>query len=204
MTLPPDFDSLVGSDLSADERRRLRRTHELLVAAGPPPELPPSLEAGPTMAMTLARPRRQVRRGVMLLAAALTVVALAFFGGYLAGNRGGGLASGRTLHLTGTKAAPGALAALRILPVDSAGNFPMRLSAEGLPKLPPHGYYEVFLVRGGKPLAPCGSFIVAGGDSAVSVQLNAPYDLRPGDSWFVTRQLPGHHEAGPVVLRPTA
>jgi hypothetical protein len=35
----------------------------------------------------------------------------------------------------------------------------------------------------------------------VSVRLNAPYDLRKGDGWVVTRQLPGRREAGPVVLK---
>ena len=204
MTRPPDFDMLVGTDLPADERERLLRVHEQLLTAGPPPELPPQIEAGPTLAMTLARPRGRVKRGVLLLAATLVVLALAFLGGYIAGNHGGGLASGRTLELKGTPAAPAALGSLRIEQVDAAGNWPMQLSARGLPKLPARGYYEVFLVRGGKPLAPCGSFIVAGTGGAVSVRLNAPYHLRPGDSWVVTRQMPGDHEAGTVVLRPTA
>ena len=41
--MTPDFDELVGNDLGSEERDRLRRAHELLVAAGPLPELPPSL-----------------------------------------------------------------------------------------------------------------------------------------------------------------
>jgi Anti-sigma-K factor rskA len=203
MTHPPDLETLVGSDVPAEERERLRRVHELLVAAGPPAELSPELEAGPTLAMTLARRPRRARRRVLLLAAALVLVALAFLGGYLSANRGGGLASGRTLKLAGTSAAPGALAALRLDPVDAAGNWPMVLSAAGLPKLPPRGYYEVFLVRDGRPFAPCGAFVV-GKRRAISVHLNAPYHLLPGDSWIVTRQLPGQHEPGAVVLEPTA
>lgn len=204
MTQPPDFETLVGSDIGSDERERLRRVHELLVLAGPPAELSPELEAGPTLAMTLGRRRRPARRRVMLLAAALVLVALAFLGGYISGNSGGGLAGSRTLRLAGTRAAPGALAALRLDRVDSAGNWPMQLSAKGLPKLPAHGYYEVFLVRNGKPFAPCGAFVVGGRSAAISVHLNAPYRLRPGDSWIVTKQLPGNHEPGAVVLRPTA
>src|ERR671936_1903421 len=39
MTRPPDFDELVGPDAEAGERERLRRLHDLLVAAGPPPDL---------------------------------------------------------------------------------------------------------------------------------------------------------------------
>ena len=41
-----DFDQLVDvADLSPEERARLERVHEMLVAAGPPPELPGELLA---------------------------------------------------------------------------------------------------------------------------------------------------------------
>jgi hypothetical protein len=86
--------------------------------------------------------------------------------------------------------------------VDEAGNWPMRLSVTGLPKLPEHGYYEVYLTRKGKPFAPCGVFVVAGKAGAISVHLNAPYKVRTGDSWVVTKQLPGNDGVGPVVLHP--
>jgi hypothetical protein len=203
MTREPDFDELVGLDVEPGERERLRRVHELLLQAGPPPELSPEIESGPTLAMTLGRPPRQIRRRVLLLAAAIVVVALAFLGGYLAGNRGGGLASAQTLRLAGTRIAPAALASLRIEPVDEAGNWPMQLNVTGLPKMPPHGYYAVFLVRNGKIYAPCGTFVVAGADRGTSVHLNAPYQIHAGDSWVVTKQMPGRKEPGPVVLRPT-
>jgi hypothetical protein len=206
MTRPPNFDDLVDPDLDLDpaERERLRRMHDLLVTAGPPPELTPEFEAGPTLAMTLGRStRRRVQRRTALLAAAVVVLLLAFLGGYIAGNGSdNGLANGRLLKLKGTKAAPAALASLRLQPVDASGNWPMRLSVRGLPKLPPKGYYEVFLVREGKIYAPCGSFVVASADSTVSVQLNAPYRLRQGDGWVVTKQLPGVRKAGAVVLKP--
>jgi hypothetical protein len=200
MTPPPEFDEVVGAEVGAAERARLQRVHNLLVAAGPPPELSPELEAGPTLAMTLGRKPGRARRRVMLLAAAVVVLLLAFLGGYLAGNRGGGLASQTSLRLTGTKAAPNALASLRILPVDSSGNWPMRLSATGLPKLGHKWYYEVFLVRDGKIYAPCGSFVSTG---TVDVTLNAPYRLKPHDTWVVTKQERGDRTAGTVVLRPT-
>ena len=206
MMRTPDFDELVGLDVGPGERERLRRVHELLLEAGPPPELSPELEAGPTLAMTLGGRAREhhVRRRLMLLAATVAVVALAFLGGYLAGNRGGGLASARTLRLAGTSAAPSALASLRIEPADAAGNWPMQLNVTGLPKMPAHGYYAVFLVRNGKIYAPCGTFVVAGTAHGTSVRLNAPYELEHGDTWVVTRQMPGRREPGPVVLRPTA
>jgi len=88
--MTPDFDELVGFDVEGPERERLRRVHDLLVQAGPPAEISPELEAGPALALTLGRRRRpKVRRTAMLLAAAVAVLALAFLGGYLAGNGGG-------------------------------------------------------------------------------------------------------------------
>jgi hypothetical protein len=106
------------------------------------------------------------------------------------------------LKLEGTSLAPSALASLRIEPVDPSGNWPMRLSAVGLPKLPERGYYEVFVTRHGKIFAPCGTFVVRDAKTGVSVPLNAPYRLQKGDGWVVTRQEPGQHTPGRIVLRP--
>ena len=203
MMRPPDFDDLVGPEVEQAERARLRAVHDLLVQAGPPAELSPELEAGPTLALTMQRRQRRGGRKVLLLAAALALVAMAFLAGYITGNgKGDGLSSGTTMSLVGTKAAPRALASLRIQPADAAGNWPMKISVTGLPKLPPHGYYTVYLVRNGKPFAPCGFFVISARDRGTSVWLNAPYKLQPRDTWVVTKQLPGHHETGPVVLRP--
>src|SRR5205085_3019640 len=80
VTGPPEFEDVVGTDLPEREQERLRRVHDLLIAAGPPAELPPHIEAGPTLGTTLARPRRHGQRRVMLLAAAVIVLALAFLG----------------------------------------------------------------------------------------------------------------------------
>jgi hypothetical protein len=181
----PDFDELVG-DVKRDDRQRLLRVHDLLVSAGPPPELPPHLEAGPTLAMTLGgRRRRRVQRRVALLAAAIVVLLLAFLGGYIVGNDNQS-ASGKVLRLAGTAAAPHAEASLRIEDADSSGNWPMELAALGLPKLPSHGYYEVYLVRHGQIVGPCGSFVVKDPKVGITVELNAPYRLHYGDSWVVT------------------
>ncbi len=206
MTRTPNFGELVGTDLAPEERERLERVHDLLVRAGPPAELAPELERGPTLAMTLGGPRnRHVVRRMALLAAAIMVLLLVFLGGYVTGNHGGGgLSGGHTLKLVGTPQAPAALASLHVASADSAGNWPMTLSATGLAKLPPHGYYEVFLTRNGKIWAPCGTFRVQSATTAISVKLNTPYDLHRGDGWVVTRQLPGQHEAGPVVLAQQA
>jgi hypothetical protein len=198
-----DFDELVGADLAPAERARLRGVHDLLVQAGPPPEVPPHLEAGPTLGMTLARRprRRMVTRRVALLAAALCALSVAFLFGYLAANSGDSLAHERTLRLAGTTLAPNALASLRVYPPDTAGNWPMKLAGTGLPKLGPKGYYEVFLVRGDE-YEPCGGFVVKSATTPISVTLNAPYRLRSSDRWVVTQQQRGVRKVGPVVLRP--
>jgi hypothetical protein len=199
VTRSPDFDELVGTDLAPDEREGLRRVHELLVTAGPPPELGPEIEAGPTLAMTLGLRRRRPRRRVALLAAAIVALGLAFAAGFIAGNGNGpGLGGGHALRLEGTPQAPNALASLRVEPVDASGNWPMQLSVRGLPK----GYYVVFLVRGGKLYAPCGAFVVRSEASGVSVSLNAPYDLRRGDTWAVARYARDERPKRTVVLRP--
>ena len=181
--------------------------HELLLQADPPPELAPEIEAGPTLAMTLARQKREhhVRRRLALIAAAVAAVAVVFLGGYIIGNRGtGGDAPAKTMSLKGTAAAPGALASLRIDHADAAGNWPMELSVTGLPKLPGREYYVVYLVRDGKPWAPCGTFVVAGATHGTSVRLNAPYELEKGDTWWVMKQMPDDSAPGAVVLKPAA
>src|SRR5947207_1021289 len=138
-------------------RARVEPPAEAPDTASPEPGPPDRAEAGPTLAMTLVRPRLRVHRRTLLLAAAIVVLLLAFVGGYVVGN-GSGTSEGHTLRLQGTSLAPAALASLHIEPVDTAGNWPMRISVTGLPKLPPRGYYEVYLVRDGRLFAPCGGF----------------------------------------------
>jgi hypothetical protein len=205
MSRGPDFDELVDDEVDPRERDRLRRTHELLVTAGPPPELTPEMEAGPTLGMTLGRrSTRHMQRRIALLAAALVLLSLVFLGGFITGNDsdGGGIGAAHVLKLRGTSLAPDALASLSIEPADPAGNWPMRLSVVGLPKLPPRGYYEVFVTRHGKIFAPCGIFVVRDAKTGATVPLNAPYKLEEGDGWVVTRQNPGQHTPGRIVMRP--
>jgi hypothetical protein len=58
----------------------------------------------------------------------------------------------------------------------------------------------MFLTKGHKPAATCGTFrVVQGGDS---VRLNAPYNFRSFDGWVVTREVPGSGKH-PVVLTTT-
>ena len=82
MTTPPNFDDLIGVDLTGPERERLLAVHEQLLTAGPPPELPPQLESGPTLAMTLGRTgSAKVTRRVALHAAPLCILGVAFLFG---------------------------------------------------------------------------------------------------------------------------
>jgi len=198
----PSLEDLIGADMSGEERERLRQVHGMLLEAGPPPELSPKLEEGPTLGMTLQRKRALKRRAMLLLAATLAVVGV-FLGGYAVANRGG---SGPTPVLSqalkGTALAPQAQGTLEVWDLRD-GNWPMTLSVVGLKQLAPHRYYEVYLLRHGKPWGSCGTFRVEGPSTGVvTVTLTAPYTLKKGDSWVVTEPGAGGTEPGKTVLRP--
>lgn len=197
MTRPPDFDELVGEDLAADERARLRGVHDLLVAAGPPAELSPALDRAPSVGGSVRFLPRRRRGAVLLLAAALA--AAAFGGGFLTRAATHGSATKSATHVIpmhGTAAAPDALASIALLTADEAGNWPMRFTVQGLPKLPRGGYYELYVTKHGRITASCGVFNVHGGRTVVS--LNAPY-TKGFDGWIVTKHLPGRPE---IATRP--
>jgi hypothetical protein len=200
---PPDFDELIGTDVSQRERERLGRVHDLLIEAGPPPEISPELEAGPDMLVTYRfRPRKKGPRRTWILVAAALVVAAVFFGGFVTGRSSTSsdeFANARVVELHATAQAPkAAFASIGIGARDSGGNWPMRIVAQGLPRLGGKGYYEVFLTREGKIVAPCGTF-KSTSRSAVAY-LNAPYRLGPGTGWVVTAQKQGDKTPGAVVL----
>jgi hypothetical protein len=109
-----NFDELLGGDdLAPEEEEKLRRVHELLVEAGPPPDLPPALEhpaAPPQEADVIHYPflarRRNAALAIVAVAAALTALA----GGYAWGH---------------SKAKPASLTAVRTVPMHgSAGQRP--------------------------------------------------------------------------------
>jgi hypothetical protein len=183
----PDFDELVGDDLPAAERDRLRRAHDLLVAAGPPPDLPPALERVPVPGEVRGfLPRR--RRGA-LLALAAALAAAAFGVGYLVADRdGSGTQTFETdfsLAMRGTQAAPGAVASLLVGKIDDDGNWPMELTVRNLTPLE-NERYELFLTRRGALGPSCGTFFVRS-DKAIT-HLNAPYRLRNYDGWVIVRE----------------
>ena len=203
----PSFEELVGAEATGEERERLRHVHELLLEVGPPPELTPKLRKAPGSSGVIRLQRQRVvkRRGLLILAAAVSIAAVFAAGYSVANSRQGGSAAevAKTLELTGTRLAPNAQATLEVWK-PRAGNWPMALSVTGLAKLPPHFYYYVYLVRDGKPWAPCGAFRVASTSQTLTVTLNAPYKLRKGDTWVVTRPAAHGIEPGKTVLRPVS
>jgi Anti-sigma-K factor rskA len=194
------FEELVGGgDLTPEEEARLRRVHELLVQAGPPPDLPPELErpTRPPTAEILQFPLLPKRRWALLAVAAAAVLLVVFAGGYLVGHaKPTSFSAQRVVPMHGGSA----LAVLQLGRSDSVGNWPMLLEVNGLPQQRnPGAYYELWLTKNGKPIAPCGAFRVA--KRTTTVRLSVPYALRGFDGWVVTRQPPRDHgRPGPVVL----
>ena len=190
----PRFTDLVGDDLPEEEAARLRRVHRMLVEAGPPPELPPSLADGPAErpSWNIAfLPRRRVGAALLIAAA---IALLAFGGGYLAGNRHAGFTAQHAIPMHGTNGVQ-ATAALELANRDASGNWPIRMVVRGLPDLGRKGYYELFLTRGTREVASCGTFVVGGQET--SVRLNAPYLLPAGShpGWVVVSHIRGHPES---------
>ncbi|MGZ4384023.1 MAG: anti-sigma factor domain-containing protein [Gaiellaceae bacterium] len=192
----PDFDELIGEEPEGGERERLEHVHELLLQAGPPPELPASLVRASVQEL---RPRSTARSRTVLLLLAATIAIVVFAVGYVAG-RGHGNASAYawTEPLHATASAPrGATGTISANKADSNGNWRMSVSVTGLKALPKGGYYVVLLVRHGKTVAPCGFFTVHG-TATTQVQLNVPYPRTPADGWTIVAHK--HEKPGRTLL----
>ena len=177
-TNPPPFDDLIEAD--DPDRARLQQAHELLIAAGPPPELPPRLESAPAepKAAVINFPRRRYTA-----IAAVAVAACVLFGvGYTIGGRDSPDKPVQTIAMEGAK---GATASINLLAPDKAGNWPMQLEVSGLPALPTGKSYTLWLTRDGALAESCGSFVV--GDGTTKVPLNAPYKLKQFESWVIVK-----------------
>ncbi len=181
-------------DLSADEQERLRRVHDLLVEAGPPPELPASLRRTPRPEQPFSLRRRAV---AIALAAAIAVVA--FGAGFFAGDEGDEFEPVRTVAMRGVGSAAGAAATIELGEPDDAGNFPVRLRVQGLQPVGREGYYELLLTHDGEAIASCGTFKVESGDT--SVPLTVGYAIDRFDGWVVTAHRQRHVDNPPIVLR---
>ena len=170
VTGPPEFRDLVGDDLSAEERARLERVHDMLVEAGPPPELPPSLAEAPA-----------TRRAASLLAAAPPPRRRA---GPRRGDRCRGLprrirrrlqpqrlrADARGFDAGHRRRARRARRRSSSEPPTTAATGRCSSRCSGLPRLSRGAvYYQLFLTRNGKPIAPCGGFNVKAGTTTVEV-----------------------------------
>jgi hypothetical protein len=180
----PNFDDLIGRDLEGRERERLLRVHELLVAAGPPPELQLREGLASTDEPVQLSSRRR-RSALLVLAAALGAVIFAV--GVLVGDRGDRPRTFDVVRMTGTAYTTGVRASLTIFDADEAGNWPMELRVDGLAPSSRDRPYELWLTRDGKLEALCGSFL-AEADGTTVVPLNAPYRLKAFDGWVVVAE----------------
>jgi len=200
-----DFNELVD-DVEGEERERLRRVHDLLVAAGPLPELTQKLEhpsAPPTADIVFFPKRRHAAAAV----AAAAIAAAAFGGGYLVGHSGGGdeFAAQGVVSLQSTVNAPEtARASIELGERDAAGNFQMAVTVAGLPKLKRRfSYYRLWLKKGERATLPCGDFVVEGPEKRTTVRFTVSYKVDPGDRWIVAYQPPGEHEEPGRILLST-
>jgi hypothetical protein len=205
MTHGPDFDDLVGQEVPAEQRERLRRAHELLIEAGPPPELSPELDAVPwpdeALGPMFGRRGQRRRRPVLLAAALVTAVVAGFLVGEATTSNSTSIDARKTVELHGTALARGAFASLELGKASSAGNWPMVLHVRGLPKLAKGGYYDLYLTKGGMPLVSCGTFNARG---TTEVRLTAAYNLERFDQngWVIVRKTPANNfDTSQIVLR---
>jgi hypothetical protein len=181
---PPDFEELVGAEMEPADRDRLRRVHDLLVAAGPPPELPPSL-AEPAEHAAVVPLRRPSRRRLAVAAVLAAAVAAAAFGAgfFLGDGDGDGDAVAAPVYVVEMTGGGEARASLAVYGADDAGNWPMRMTVQGLED---GETYQLWLTRDGRLVRLCGTF--AAGDARTVVELNAPWRLTRFDGWVVTRE----------------
>ncbi len=181
----PEFGDLIGEDGAPEELERLRKAHDLLVGAGPPPELPPRLVEPPATAGRLVLLPRRRKEAAFVVAAA--VAAAAFGVGFLVGNRGSNqfAASGPAVAMHGTAPGSAARASILIGDRDEVGNWPLLVRISGLRPLREGAWYELYLTRNGKPAAWCGAFS-ANSSGRTTVRFSIPYKLSGFDGWIVT------------------
>jgi len=199
-----DFDQLVDlTDVSPEDRARMLRVHELLVAAGPPAELPTDLASAPDDvdggAEVIAFPRRRRTTAAIMIAAAVAVAC--FSGGYVLANQAHHTAAIDPVRVVGLSGEQNSLASLKVGAADENGNWPVQLTVTGLPSL--HGadahYLLMLTSQDGKPTWVCGMFKV-GAHGATTVTFSVPYRITGTTKWAVTEMTPGTHFPGHVVM----
>jgi hypothetical protein len=194
VTRPPDFDELMEGVESAEERDRLRRVHDLLVASAPPPELSAAL-ASPQSPLAEDDvqdewlPHRRLGAGLLVGFAAL---AAAFGIGYLVGDRepagrptADPAPAGQVISLRPSDQNNTAGASIRLGRRGTDGNWPMTLTVRGLDHLSAGNYYALALTKKGRPVVTCGTFNVSP-SGATTIRMIAAYELKNFDGWVIT------------------
>jgi hypothetical protein len=196
-----EFDQLVDLEgLGPDDLARLRRVHDLLVATGPPVELPARIARPPDGldgARVIAFPAQR-RRPAALLVLAATIAAACFGGGYVLANQAhrSSISVVRVVSLRGQQ---NSFASLSVGSADGDGNWPIELTVAGLKPLPAKAHYYLMLWENGKPSSLCGIFKV-GKNGAATVTFNVPYAITRTTRWVVTEMAPGVQFPGHVVM----
>ena len=186
MTHQPQFRDLVGDDLPAEENQHgsLQRAHELLVEAGPPPELPPSLVEAPDRREEEA-PNRAVRATERRRSLTSRRDRTRRLPGRLRrGSCSVMTTSPRRATCKCRSKAPGARGLIKLGEQDEAGNWPMVVTVKGLRHLPASGYYDCSSCVNGRPLK-CGIFNVEAGET--TMKFSVPYTFEDNDAWVVRR-----------------
>lgn len=192
----PEFGDVVDDDsLTPAEAERYRRVHDLLVSAGPPPDLPAALVEAPALrGRVIALSPRRIAAAA---SAAAALAAAAFALGFLVADQRPGFETSRgPVVMRGNSDA--AIATLRIGRVDAGGNWPVLLEVSGLPPLTlPGATYELVLVRENELGPTCGSFVVDG--ETTEVAMNVPWNLRRWSGWVIVRRDPGTPPSEPLL-----
>ena len=202
MTNEPDFRDLIGDKGRPDELDRLRRVHDLLVAAGPPPELSPALAHPPVVEESKLLQFRR-RRPTRVFALATAAAAATFVIGYAVADHHTSFTAAAVVPMHGIGRLAAARADIKIGSHDTGGNYPLEMTVQGLPQLPKGGWYELLLSKHGHPTLNCGDFAVDG--TQTTFRLSVPYDLtnlgrnHRYDGWVVVRHAPAQHTT-PVVM----
>ena len=195
MTPAPDFRDLVGNDLSSQERERLRRVHDLIVAAGPPPELPASLAEAPRPEGTVTFLQRRLRTAIVL-AAAIAIAAFAV--GYLVGDQDDTSPSSFSAERTIVLGKERPLTVVRFGEPDENGNTLMLVTVQGLRRQSAGDYYTLFMTRDGEPVVPCGTFNV-GDEGLTSFRFSIAYDPEAYDGLMLAEYRASDHKDHPLL-----
>jgi hypothetical protein len=213
VTRPPDFNELAEGIESAEERERLRRVHELLIATPPPPELSPTLASSPDAPPVEAEqpdtawlPPRRLGAAVLVGAA---LAAAAFGIGYVVGTGGSDerptaapTPDAEVISLRPSDQNNTAGASVRLGRKGTDGNWPMTVTVRGLDPLSRGDYYSLVLTKKGKPVVTCGTFNVSA-EGTTTIRMSAAYDLDDFGGFAITQYDKQSHRNW-VVMRETA